>query len=139
MKRLVSFVKKMTFREYILAICMFVAWVAYLTAFIMEPTKFTFIGGGCIVAICFAFLCWMGEELPTETIWSRFTDIALVSLFVMFVTNLGMAVYLHPSFKQIFSIEFFFLLLALMVIYLFIVIFFVLGIIGFKEKRPQIH
>lgn len=139
MRKLVSFLKAMTFREYVFAICMLAAWIIYLIAFIRDPSKQTFIGGGCIVVVCFAFLCWTGENLPDQTVWGRFTDIAFVSLAVMFVTNISMAFCCYSSLEQIFSSEFLLLIMALGCIYLFLAVFFVLGVIGYKDERKQIH
>lgn len=133
--KLFRFFKKMSLHEYIFAICMLAAWVAYLITFVQNPSMRTFIGGGCIFALIFVFFCWTGRKLPTESVWARFTDIAFVTLLVMYVTNLGMALCCYPALESIFSLEFFWLIITLSIIYVLAVIFAVLGIIGYRDER----
>ena len=131
--------RQMTWREYILAIVMLLAWITAIVLFILNPTKTFLILGSCIAALCFILLCKMGEELPSEKIWQRYTDISFICLLVMYVTNLIMSVYCYPSFRQIFSLDFLWFTAGLTGAYLFIVIFCIFGVIGYKDERIRLH
>ena len=139
MKRLISFMREMTWREYILAIVMLLAWITALVLFVLNPTKDFLILGSCIAALCFILLCKMGEDLPSEQIWRRYTDISSISLLVMYVTNLIMSVYCYPSLGQIFSFDFLWFMTGLTSAYMFIMIFCIFGIIGYTNEQIRPH
>lgn len=138
MKRLISLMREMTWREYILAIVMLLAWITALVLFIRNPTKTYLIIGSSISALCFVLLCKLGEELPSEEIWRRYTDISFVCLLVMYITDLVMSVCCFPSIRQIFSMDFLWFTGGLTCAYLFIVIFCVFGVIGYKDEKMRL-